>query len=132
MQPVTILKRHGTMRVREIDPCGGVFVAVPEQGITRPVTSVGPPGAKTLTPVFTCPVSAIPDAVRDLIDLWWACRSVHVLPKAGGFMDQPLIVQRAFPILEREYGVVERDQRAAESATGAAAMMSTMFGGGRR
>lgn len=132
MQPVAIARRRGSQTSRTVDPCGGVFVPLPDKGVTRPVVSLGPPGATTTSPMFTCPVSAIPSAVGDLIELWWACRTFRVLPKAGGLLDQPLIVQHAFPVLEREYHVVERDQRAAESASGAAAMMSTLFGGGRR
>ncbi len=105
---------------------------IPAQGITRPVVSLGPPGAKVTTPIFTCPVSAIPDAVRDLIELWWACRSMRVLPRSGGLLDQALVVQRSFPILEREYQAVEREHGAAQSASGVAAAMSMLFGGARR
>ena len=132
MQPVTVHRRVGNRRVRVVEPCGGVFAPNAPQGITRPVTSLGPPGAKVTDPIFTCPVSAIPEAVTDLIELWWACRAVRVLPRTGGLLDQALIVQRAFPILEREYAVVERERGAAESASGVAAAMSMLFGGSRR
>lgn len=132
MQPVTISRRVGSRRVRVVDACGGVFTPIAAHGMTRPVTSLGPPGATVTDPIFTCPVSAIPEAVQDLIDLWWACRAVRVLPRAGGLLDQALVVQRAFPILEREYAVVERDRGAAASASGVAAAMSMIFGGARR
>lgn len=131
MQPVTFYRRRGGQRVRVLEPGGGVFAALPAKGVTAPVVSLGPPGAKTLTPLFTCPVSAIPAAVRDLIELWWACRSVRALPEAGGFLDQPLIVQRAFPVFEREYQIVEREQQATVSASGATALLGAMFGGRR-
>ncbi len=131
MQPVTVLRRVGNRRLKVVESCGGVFAPIAAQGVTRPVVSLGPPGAKVTDPMFTCPVSAIPEAVHDLIDLWWACRSMRVLPRAGGLLDQALVVQRAFPILEREYGAVERDHGAAQSASGVAAAMSMLFGGRR-
>ncbi len=132
MQPVTVMRRVGNRREPVIEACGGVFAPIAAHGITRPVVSIGPPGAKVTEPIFTCPVSAIPDAVRDLIELWWACRSMRVLPRAGGLLDQALIVQRAFPILEREYLSVERQSGASDAASGVAAALSMLFGGHRR
>ena len=132
MQPVSVHRRVGNRRLRVVEPCGGVFAPLPAQGVTRPVVSLGPPGAKVTMPMFSCPVSAIPDAVNDLIELWWACRSMRVLPRAGGLLDQALVVQRAFPILEREYQAVEREHGAAQSASGVAAAMSMLIGGARR
>lgn len=66
----------------------------------RPAYAYGPTGAKVKTPVFQCPVSAIPPVVWDLFEDWWACRLMHTLPLAGGWADQPLLVRRAFPVFE--------------------------------
>jgi len=50
--------------------------------------------------LYQCPVSAIPSEVWDLLELWWGCRLTGLPPIAGGFMDQPESVRRAFPVFE--------------------------------
>jgi hypothetical protein len=118
--------------VKVKDEGGGVFVPSPEKRILAPVYAFGHPDAKTKSPVFTCPVSAIPPAAWELLDLWIQCRAMGALPFAGGVLDQPLIVRRSFPVFEGEAKVGERAVQAHTSAAGAAAIVGAMFGGGRR
>jgi hypothetical protein len=56
----------------------------------------------TRSTMFQCPVSAVPPEVWDLLALWWQCRLTRTIPLAGGFLDQPLMVRRAWPIFEAE------------------------------
>ena len=79
---------------------GAVFHPLPEKGITTPVWFYGPKQKPTV--FYTCPVSALPPEVIELFSLWSACRITKSLPLAGGFLDQPAIVQVAFPIFTAE------------------------------
>lgn len=113
---------HGRT-VSDVDPCGGIFAPAP--GLARPVAGarVGPPSTGVSTDViFQCPQSAIPDAVWDLLALWWQCRTSGLPPVAGGFLDQPVIVRQAWPVFEAEMRRAERlsDARASEQAMTAA------------
>jgi hypothetical protein len=81
-------------------PGGGVFAPIKEKGITTPAWMYGHGSAQT--PIFTCPVSAIPAEVFDLYEIWIRCRMLRVLPHAGGYLDQPWIVQYAWPLFEDE------------------------------
>jgi hypothetical protein len=83
-----------------------VFAPLPDQGVIVPVYAYGHGTAKD--PVFTCPVSVIPEEVWTVIDLWLTCRAMKALPVAGGVLDQPLIVRRAWPVLEAEMAPHER------------------------
>lgn len=94
----------GTVTER-VDGLGGVFLPIIDKGITTPVWIYGPPKQEQV--MFSCPVSSIPTEVMDLLALWWACRHLHTLPLAGGFLDQPLSVQHAWPYFEMEYAAVE-------------------------
>lgn len=122
---------HGR-KVSAIEPLGGVFAPIPGQPI-RVVYSYGHPESKTKTPMFQCPVSAIPGEVWELLALWYSCHALGVLPYGGGFLDQPLIVRRAFPIFATEWRTVEA-QRQASGGGQAAAMaaglaLKAVFGG---
>lgn len=104
----------------------------------KPITvaySYGPKIAKTgKTPMLQCPVSAIPDEVWGLLGLWWQCHMTHSLPLAGGFLDQPVMVRRAFPMFEGEWRIVEAQRAASGSSSAAAAAVAGMIGalgGGR-
>ncbi len=81
-------------------PGAGVFAPIREKGITTPAWLYGRDDAKT--PIFTCPVSAMPSGVFDLYEVFIRCRLLSVLPHAGGYLDQPWIVQYAWPIFEDE------------------------------
>lgn len=82
-----------------------MFAPVPRARL-RPVYPFGRgPRAGVL---YTCPVSAIPEVVWDVLSLWASWRAFRVLPRAGGFLDQPMVVQRYFPVLEAERAVAER------------------------
>ena len=108
------------------DPMGGVFAPSPNTGVTRPVYSAGPKGGQQNLIVFTCPVSAIPMVVWDLLGLWWHCRLMRCLPHAGGLLDQPLMVRMAFPIFEGEYRVIEAEQGRTNAMVGAEAALAAM------
>lgn len=82
------------------EPGAGVFVPIREKGITTPIWMYGHGNAKT--PIFTCPVSAIPEEVFEVYEVWIRCRMLGVLPYAGGYLDQPWIVQYAWPLFEDE------------------------------
>src|SRR5204862_19335 len=81
-------------------PAGGVCVPLKEKRVTTPVYLYGPPGHTQM--LFTCPVSAMPAWVLELYAIWRMCRLARALPHAGGFLDQPMLVQRAWPIFEDE------------------------------
>ncbi len=104
-----------------IEPLGGVFAPIPGK-VIRPAWTYGPAtgAAKARSVMFTCPVSAIPELAFDLLELWFDCRRVRALPVAGGWLDQPLVVRRSFPVFEAEMQAVEQ-QRAASAPQQAAA-----------
>lgn len=106
----------------EVDELGAVFLPAVAQKITRPVFAYG--AGRLQDPVFTCPVSAIPDVVWSLIDLWLTCRSMKALPHAGGVLDQPYIIRRAWPLLENAMRPLERREQADVQMQALAAMMS--------
>ena len=100
-----------------VDRLGGLFTPVPGAR-QRPVYTYGPGKVKDV--LFQCPASAIPDEVWQLLVLWWACRQTRTMPMAGGFVDQPRIVQIVFPILESQMQAT--DQGKADPAERAAAL----------
>jgi hypothetical protein len=98
-EPVTLRRRaHNGVTTERQAPGGAVFHPLPEKGIVTPIWFYGPKTKPTV--FFTCPVSAIPIEVRELFVLWIACRHMKALPLAGGVLDQPAIVQEAFPLFE--------------------------------
>lgn len=121
MQPVVIDQRVGSKVVKRLESTGGVLHPLLKLGVTRPIWMFG--HGSVQTPVFTCPVSAVPAAVWDLLDLWFTCRAMRALPKAGGVLDQPLSVRKSFPVFEAEHEVVLRRRRANDSVTTMAAVL---------
>lgn len=118
-------------RLVKTDRLGGVFTPVPGKA-QRPVYQLGPKDAKERQAMYQCPVSAIPDRVWQLFSLWNSCRLMRTLPVAGGFLDQPEIVQRVFPILDAQYQAAagrggETAERAAMLAVGT--MMKALTAG---
>lgn len=69
----------------------------------------------------------------DLLWLWRDCRLVKALPKPGGWLDQPRLVRKAFPLFEQLMVDVEENAReiGQQKATAAAlaAMVKLMRGG---
>lgn len=128
MHPVVVRRRGGG---HEIDPGGAVFAPAQDRGIQMPCYASGPAEATIRAPIFTCPVSAIPEAVWHLLELWLTCRAMKALPLAGGVLDQPLSVRRAFPLFEAETAPIDhqRDQQALGAAMTA---MTTALGGRMR
>lgn len=132
----TVRTRSQTVQgmVTKVDLAGGLFTPVPGKG-QRPAYTFGHPNATTRPVMFQCPVSAIPEELWDLLALWWNCRKMRALPCSGGYLDQPLIVRRAFPVFESEMTLIEHGrsvdgpQQAAALAVGA---VVKMMGGGRR
>lgn len=100
-EPVTVRRREhdGTTSERKEDG-GGVFHPLPEKGVVTPIWVYGPEKQKRV--LFSCPVSALPPEVFDLYRLWIECRLAKVLPLAGGWLDQPEIVRRAFTAFNDE------------------------------
>jgi hypothetical protein len=98
---------------------------VPERGVTIPVYAIGRGAIKA--PVFECPVSAIQPWIWDLLELFLQSRAMHLAPKVGGLIDQPLIVRRAFPVWEAEMTALEREQQ----STVQLSAMAAMFGARR-
>lgn len=96
--------KNGKLLV-DVDPAGGLFTPIPGKPL-RPVYTYGPKRAEGAAPntnvMLQCPVSAVPDEVWELLALWWQCRLTRMMPLAGGYLDQPLMVRRAFPIFEAE------------------------------
>ena len=115
-----------------MDPLGGVFAPIPGHPI-RLAYAVGHPDAKARIPMFTCPVSAIPGGIFELLGLWNECRLLRVLPRAGGLLDQPQIVRRAFAVFASEWATVEAGQSSQGAATVAAlaagSVLKAAFGG---
>lgn len=131
MQAVTFARKHGNATIPVVDRAGGVFMGLPKLGIVAPVYAF-PAHAKTQDPIFTCPVSAIPRAAWDLLELWHECRGLGALPRAGGVLDQPLIVRRSFPVFDAEARASDATHQAHASAAGTAAVLGAMLGKGRR
>lgn len=108
----------GKVRVT-IEPLGGVFGPVPGKSL-RPAYSWGHDGPGGTRPViFQCPVSAVPEVVWDLLQLWHECRLMKCLPEVGGWVDQAKLVRRSFPVFEQEM-VLWEDQNRAPGRTAAA------------
>ena len=105
---VVVYKRSTALGVQDvIEPLGNVFKAIPKKTPT-PVWSFSDPTAqdpKAKTMVFTCPKSAVPDAVWELFSLWNESRLMGLPVRAGGLEDQPVAVRTAFPIFQHEYQV---------------------------
>lgn len=131
MTEVAVVKQAHGRTVTDTDPCGGVFVAA--QGAARPIDwQIGHPSSSRRDAMFTCPVSAIPEAVWDLLSMWWQCRTLNALPVAGGFLDQPVIVRRAFPVFEQEMRKAERLNQETAQANATTALMAAVAGRGLR
>lgn len=133
-QSIEVKRQGKTGLLVSEEPLGAVFAPVPGRRM-RPAFSFGSPRAATREVMFTCPVSAIPDAVWEALDLWNRCRLTGTLPVAGGLIDQPMVVQRAFPIFEIERRAAEQaggtsPEKAAALAVGA--LMKAMGSGRRR
>jgi hypothetical protein len=111
-----------------IEPLGNVFRPIPGE-TSSPVWSFADPtsaDAKGSTALFTCPVSAVPEDVWKLFMLWNECRLMGLPPKGGGFLDQPLAVQKAFPVFQHEFNAYRRrsgDSGSERTATMVATMM---------
>jgi len=140
-QPVEVQKLvQGGKVLKSVDRLGGVFRPVVGKG-QRPAYTCGPKvdGKAAADPdqllLFQCPVSAIPGEVFDLLALWWSCRMTGLPPVAGGFLAQPEIVRRTFPIFEALMRGVETSRQAngPHQAAGlaVAAMTKVLMGGGR-
>lgn len=104
------------------DRLGAVFVPLKGQ---RPAYSYGPEESETRDLMFTCPKSAIPDLVWELLAVWNSCRLMQTLPAAGGLLDQPVLVQRYFPLFDMEMRTVEAIE-AKRRAEAAAVMVGTI------
>lgn len=121
--------------IEDTDPTGAVFVPIQGKG-QRPAWSFGPDGQATKEVMFTCPMSAIPETVWQLLAVWNACRLMRVLPVGGGLLEQPVWVQRFFPILDAEYrrATAGQGNAAAEHAAALAvgAMVKVMQPAGGR
>lgn len=128
MHPVRVARRRGDngVEVETWDEGGAVFVPSLERGVTRPVYAYG--HGKVKDPVFTCPVSAIPEGVWSIVDLWLTCRAMKALPKAGGVLDQPLVIRRAWPVLEAEMAPLERERDQSGHASALAAILASVVG----
>lgn len=117
------------------DSAGAVFAPLrlsPKDGRSaeRMVYAYGPPKATQISQsaMYTCPVSGIPDWVWTLVGLWHECKQLGTLPLSGGLLAQPLIIRRAFTILESEWTVIERTLDRYNQA----AAMGIAFGGGKK
>lgn len=130
MHTVRQLQRGPGGRLTErVDPGGGVFVPSPTCGITMPVYAAGFPDSAIKDPIFTCPVSAIPDAVWSLLALWRECQAFRALPLPGGVCDQPMSVRRAFPVFDRLARVEEAHRQAAGAMASQAALLRAVMRG---
>lgn len=127
MQLVEQKRQVGKKILVEQDSGGGVFVPVPGKG-QRPAWSMGPDGG-TKEPLFQCPQSAIPGYVWELLALWWSCRAMKTLPRAGAFADQPLVVRQSFPVFEMLAQSQEQHSGQRGTAVTVAQTMAAMFGG---
>lgn len=114
---------------------GGIFAPIKDKGM-RPAYVCGPKDGKlegVPLILYQCPVSAIPVGVWQLLKLWWHCRLVGLPPVAGGFLDQPEMVQLAFPIFEAQQRAIDANRQVtgAQHAAGmaVAAMTKVLHGG---
>lgn len=101
-------------------------------GATKPVWSYGLDGAATKTPVFTCPVSAIPVHVWALYALWQDCQALGTLPKPGGLLDQPVAYREAASIFARLQRAADRVAALHGQMAGTLTAIGAAFGGGKR
>lgn len=113
----------GGRLVTRIERLGGVFAPVPGKN-QRPAWTYGPSGDAARSVLFQCPVSAIPELAFDLLELWFDCRRMKVMPLAGGWLDQPLVVRQSFPVFEAEMAAVESRKAAAAPQQAAAAAVA--------
>jgi hypothetical protein len=100
-----LTQRKGGGLIERWDQQGGVFALVPGKQL-RVAYSYGPEGDQK--PMWTCPQSAIPIEVFQLLIVWQACKTMGTLPVAGGLLDQPVWVQRYFPVFETELRRADR------------------------
>lgn len=121
------VKRDGR---RVIDPLGGVFSPAP--GASTPVWAYGPPGAKERTPLFTCPVSAIPAHVWTLFTLWQECDAMSALPYPGGVLEQPVAYREAATVFAQEQRALMMRLSMQGQALGTVGALGAVFGGKRR
>lgn len=120
--------------MEDLEPLGGLFTPVPDEGLIQPAYVWGPKeeGKKATVRVGTflwqCPVSAIPGAVWDLLDLWWELRLLRLQPERW----TPLL-RVAFLVFESELKRADPGHSAPEAAAALAvgAMVKLMGGGGR-
>lgn len=126
--------RTGGRAVEEVaEEWGNVFAPDPARP-TAPVYSYGPSQGKARTRdvMFTCPVSAIPAEVFDLLSLWNECRLLGLPPVAGGVLDQPMAIRVSFRIFAREWDHASQGQRTAgaefAAATATMATLQALFG----
>lgn len=126
MQPIPFRTRTSPTGQQAIDwdPCGAVFYPAP--GANIPIYAYGA-NPKQQDPVFTCPVSAIPEAVWVLMDLWLASRAMGLPVRAGGLEAQPYVIRRSFPYFEAEMRRLEHQD---VNASGMAAFAAMFSGGG--
>ena len=127
MRPVQITRRGQPYR----DPGGGVFVPDKRRGLLQPVYAYGPRNARELDPLFSCPVGVLERAHVELLEMWWICKSLGALPRAGGILDQPLAVLRSFPIFEAEHKRIEAMTASSNQAAGIASALLAVYGGGQ-
>jgi hypothetical protein len=134
--PVTV-RRQGK---EVVETEGGIFADSPKLKAARGgrppfIYAMGPPEAKQKTPVFTCPRFVVPEWMWGLLDLWWYCRHLGALPFAGGVVDQPVVVRRAFAVWNAEMERIERSRaaagRGAELAAAMAGGLAQIFGARR-
>jgi hypothetical protein len=117
---------------RTVDRCGGVFVPDQARGLVTPQYTYGAPGARTLTPIFSCPVSTIAPEHWNLLELWRMSRDLRTPVKAGGLVDQPTSVLASFPFFELEDRRTNGSSDSSAIATGVATAFAAIMGGKRR
>ncbi len=112
--------------VEDVEPLGGVFVPLAKKRIRTALWKCGE-GRSELA-FYTCPVSAIPDDVYRLLELWYRCHTLGALPVAGGVLDQPLVVQHTFPIFAAEHAAVDRERQMTGQAMAVTGALARLFG----
>lgn len=118
-----------------IDSAGAVFAPLrlskdTPRAADRMVYAYGPPKGshRGKSPMYTCPVSGIPEEVWRLIALWYECKQLGTLPFTGGLLAQPMIVRRAFTVLQEEQDVLDRTMDRHNQASA----MVMAFGGSKK